>query len=124
MKMTSYCFLLMAVGFFLLNSCKDTDDLTKEIVGVYLGQYSSNSSGDFNNYEINISKVTDSRILIAPKNGNEFESWETDLERINSSNISAPVGQIDPAVVFTLGDPTGMTFQRANEGDAFVGELK
>ncbi len=124
MKKTIYFLCLMTTCLLFMNCKKDTDDLTKEIVGVYVGGFASNAVGNIDNYEIRVTKVNDSRIMIEPVTGTEFESWETDLERFNSSTITATIGQLDPSVSFTIGDPVAFTLTRSNEGEAFVGEMK
>lgn len=124
MEKIIYLLCLVISSSMFTNCDKENDDITKEVIGTYVGLYSSNATGDIDDYEIEIVKVNDSRIRIEAVTGSEFESWETDLERINSSNISAPVGQVDPSVMFVIGSETAVVFQRGAEQDAYNGQLR
>lgn len=123
MRKVFYFFLFFSLVTLFTNCSDDSEDLTIEIVGEYLGAYGSNDTGDINPYEIIVSKVTDDRISIRPKAGTEFSEWETDIERINSSTISAKVGQTNPTVAFAVGTTVTLTFTNSNfgGGSAFTG---
>ncbi|MGB1242882.1 MAG: hypothetical protein ACPG49_10195 [Chitinophagales bacterium] len=124
MRRVFYFVFLFSVVTLFTNCSDDSEDLTIEIVGEYLGAYGSNDTGDINPYEIIISRVSDDRISIRPKTGTEFSEWETDIERINSSTISAKVGQTDPTIAFAISSPPTLHFTNSNfgSGSAFTGE--
>ena len=123
MRKVFYFLFLFSVVTLFTNCSDDSEDLTIEIVGEYLGAYGSNDTGDINPYEIVVSRIGDKRVSIKPKTGTEFSEWETDIERINSSTISAKVGQTDPTIAFAIGTSVTLTFTNSNfgGGSAFTG---
>ncbi|MFK7906244.1 MAG: hypothetical protein AB8B69_14025 [Chitinophagales bacterium] len=123
MRKVFYFLLLFSVVTLFTNCSDDSEDLTIEIVGEYLGSYASNDMGEINPYEIVVSRVSDDRVSIRPKTGTEFSEWETDIERTNSSTISAKVGQTDPTLAVVFSTPIALTFTNSNfgGGSAFTG---
>jgi len=126
MRKIFYFLLFFSVVTLFTNCSDDSEYLTVEIVGEYLGSYASNDTGEINPYEIVVSRVNDGRVSIRPKTGVEFSEWETDIERTNSSTISAKVGQTDPTLAVAFSTPMALTFTNSNfgSGSAFTGIKK
>jgi hypothetical protein len=111
-----------------MTSCdKEDKDLTIRIVGEYTGGFGNNIVGDINPYTVVVEKISDTKISVKPKTGNEFAELEFDLVQFSSAAIVSPTDnnqQIEKSVIFTLGstitlaltiDPTGIAH-------SFVGE--
>jgi len=128
MKNLLLFFLLFGTSI-LCTSCNndDTEDLTVEIVGNYIGTFGSNTIGNINPFEITVARIADNIVSINPSSSSEFDEFEVELERSNSSTINSPTDanqQLEVSVIFTesipiivniLIDPTG-------DAQAFTGE--
>jgi len=115
---------LLTISILLVNCNNDELDLTTDVIGTYVGEFASNTGGSITNYEVRISRISDSRISITPASGSEFSAWETNIERFNESQITSTIGQNDPVVTFGIGSPVTCSFTRSAEGESFVGELQ
>jgi len=125
MKKT-FLFLGIIGTCFLSHSCEKDEDLTVDIVGDYVGAYTSNATGNINPYEIIVTGIDDDEVMISPKNGTEFAAFEITLVRSNSSTIISDTEenqQLDVSAIFTVGAPIGLTLSIGplNAASAFVG---
>jgi len=121
-----FLFLLASTIFFTNCNKEEGEDLTIEITGNYIGGYSSNSTGEINPYEITVTKIDRNHVAIKPTSGNEFDEFEIEIRRVNSSSLASPTDnnqQIEKSAIFTIGMPIGFTMSLEPTGDAhtFVG---
>jgi len=116
--------LLFFVGTTIVftNCNKDEDeDLTIEITGDYTGAYGNNLIDTIDPYEITITKIDRNHISVKPKSGNEFDEFEIEIARINSSSLASPTDdnqQLEKSVIFTISTPVGLTMSLNPTGDA------
>jgi len=87
MKNSIYLFLALSTIWSFASCDNESIDLTEEVVGEYVGAYASNATAQIDNYEVRVSKIDDTNIRIQPVTGNEFDAWETEIERFNSSKV-------------------------------------
>ena len=128
MKKNLLLLFLLGMSITFTNCNKDeTEDLTVEITGEYVGTYGSNPFGEIIPYEVIVDKIDDNHISVKPKTGSEFDEFEIELERSNSSTIISPTDnnqQLDKSLFFTIGIPIIMNLSIDPTVDAhtFVGE--
>ncbi|MFK8163389.1 MAG: hypothetical protein AB8H12_13085 [Lewinella sp.] len=121
-------YFFLAISILCISNCeKDEVDITVGITGEYLGTYGANPNIQINPYAIVVTKINNSLISVSPKSGNEFDTFEFELEMINSSTISLPVSQtqgIQNTATFSLSIPPTFTFalNLTDEAHTFVGE--
>lgn len=130
MKKQFLLLFILGISIVFTNCSKDEEeDLTAEITGEYMGSFGSNTSGTINPYEIIVSKINNNRVAVRPKSGSEFDEFEIEIERSNSTTINSPTDdnqQLDKSIIFSIGVSAGMTLSIDPTGDAqaFVGELQ
>ena len=120
--------LLLATSITFTDCSKDEgEDLTVEITGDYIGAYGSNPFGQISPYEVTVTRVDNNHVSIKPKSSSEFDEFEIQLERFNSSTINSPTDnnqQLDKSVIFTTGIPIGINLAIDPTGEAhtYLGE--
>lgn len=78
--------ILALLSFGVSITVSGQTSLADQVVGVYKGKL-RNSSVDLNNYKIKIIKVSDLKVKIQPKTGNQSQSFELELEEQTMGSI-------------------------------------
>ena len=128
-RILSHTFKLLLLALIFVNCNKEPSDITIEITGNYLGNFSSNANGSESSIEITVTKVNETRVNIQPASDNLFEAFETDIIKSDNNYIYSPTEDaLETNVLFVIGTfETVINLQRIPSGNvnnafAFVGE--
>lgn len=117
--------VLVSVCFFC--SCDgggedpEIGGISSEVAGEYVGEYQSNSVSSINPYSILVSQISEIRVAIKPKEGEDFDEFQIDLASVNDTTISSSP---DASVVtFSMGatDGMGLLLDPLGAGHIFLG---